>query len=212
MDQTPTLSRFDDFYKDEDQTPPWVIGEPQPAVVDIERAGLITGRVLDVGCGTGEHTILLTAAGYDVLGVDGAPSAVEQARHNAKTRGVDARFDVADALDLGDEPAYDTIIDSALFHMFDDADREKYVRSLGRATAPGSVVHLLALSDTGRGFGPEVSEETIRAAFADPGWDIEALTTTHYRGVITAPHADAMGLDVGTVVDEPAWLARIRRL
>ncbi|PRC49539.1 SAM-dependent methyltransferase, partial [Mycobacterium sp. ITM-2017-0098] len=69
MDLTPTISRFDDFYKN--QTPPWVIGEPQQAVVDLERAGLITGRVLDVGCGTGEHTILLAAAGYDVLGVDG---------------------------------------------------------------------------------------------------------------------------------------------
>lgn len=212
MDQTPTLSRFDDFYKDENQTPPWVIGEPQAAVVDIERAGLITGRVLDVGCGTGEHTILLAASGYDVLGVDGAPSAVEQARHNAMARGVGARFEVADALELEEEPVYDTVIDSALFHIFDDADRGNYVRSLGRATRRGSVVHLLALSDAGRGFGPEVSEETIRNAFAGAEWDIEAVTPTSYRGVITALHAEEMGLDVGTVVDEPAWLARIRRL
>ncbi|PRC51693.1 SAM-dependent methyltransferase, partial [Mycobacterium sp. ITM-2017-0098] len=86
------------------------------AVVDLERAGLITGRVLDVGCGTGEHTILLAAAGYDVLGVDGAPTAVEQARRNAKAQGVNARFEVADALNLGSSTTYDTIVDSALFH------------------------------------------------------------------------------------------------
>ena len=118
MDQTPTISRFEDFYKN--QTPPWVIGEPQPAVVALVEAGAISGRVLDVGCGTGEHTILLARAGYDVLGVDGAPTAVGQARRNAADQGVDARFEVADALDLGESPGYDTIVDSALFHIFDD--------------------------------------------------------------------------------------------
>jgi len=209
MDLTPTISRFDDFYKN--QTPPWVIGEPQQAVVGLERAGLITGRVLDVGCGTGEHTILLAAAGHDVLGVDGAPTAVEQARRNAADRGVEARFEVADALALGNGPAYDTIVDSALFHVFDDGDRATYVRSLHDATRPGSVVHVLALSDAGRGFGPEVSESTIRAAFG-AGWDIESLTTTTYRGKLTEVHAEALDLDVGAVVDEPAWLVRVRRL
>jgi SAM-dependent methyltransferase len=209
MDLTPTISRFDDFYKNE--TPPWVIGEPQPAIVDLERAGAIGGRVLDVGCGTGEHTILLTRSGYDVLGVDGAPTAVEQARRNAADQGVDARFEVADALDLGDSPGYDTIVDSALFHIFDDDDRPKYVRSLHKAARAGAIVHVLALSDAGRGFGPQVSEATIRDAFG-AGWELEALTTTTYRGVVGEVHAKELGLPVGSRVDEPAWLARVRRM
>src|SRR5215212_7623119 len=156
MDQTPALSRFDEFYRT--TTPPWVIGEPQPAVVELERAGLIRGAVLDVGCGTGEHTILLTRLGYDVLGIDFAPEAVEQARANAAEQGVDARFEVADAMNLGAEPGYQTIVDSALFHIFDDADRVRYVSSLHTAARPGALVHVLALSDAGRGFGPQVSE------------------------------------------------------
>ena len=209
MDQTPTISRFEDFYKN--QTPPWVIGEPQPAVVALVEAGAISGRVLDVGCGTGEHTILLARAGYDVLGVDGAPTAVEQARRNAADQGVDARFEVADALDLGESPGYDTIVDSALFHIFDDGERATYVRSLHAAVRPGGVLHLLALSDAGRGFGPQVAEATIRDAFG-VGWEIEALTTTTYRGVVTELHAEQLGLAVGTRVDEPAWRARIRRI
>lgn len=209
MDQTPTISRFEDFYKN--QTPPWVIGEPQPAVVALVEAGAISGRVLDVGCGTGEHTILLARAGYDVLGVDGAPTAVGQARRNAADQGVDARFEVADALDLGESPGYDTIVDSALFHIFDDGERATYVRSLHAAVRPGGVLHLLALSDAGRGFGPQVAEATIRDAFG-VGWEIEALTTTTYRGVVTELHAEQLGLAVGTRVDEPAWRARIRRI
>ena len=209
MDTTPAISLFDDAYHA--RTAPWVIGEPQPAIVELERTGVIRGRVLDAGCGAGEHTILLTRLGYNVLGIDFSPHAVEQARENAAAKGVDARFDVGDAMNLPEEPAYDTIIDSALFHIFDDADRPKYVRSLHAACRPGALVHVLALSDAGRGFGPEVSEAVVREAFGD-GWELEALETTTYRGVVGEPHAEELGLPVGSRVDEPAWLARARRL
>jgi SAM-dependent methyltransferase len=209
MDTTPAISRFDEFYKT--TTPPWVIGEPQPAVVELERAGQFRGKVLDVGCGTGEHTILLSMLGYDVLGLDFAPEAVEQARRNADAKGSVARFEVADAMNLPGELRYDTILDSALFHIFDDTDRPRYVASLHGACLPGGVVHVLALSDQGRGFGPEVSGETIRDAFGD-GWELEALEPATYRGVVTELHTDAIGLPVGSRVDEPAWLARARRI
>jgi SAM-dependent methyltransferase len=118
MDSTPTFSRFDDAYKS--RSAPWVIGE-------IERAGQIPCAVLDVGCGAGEHTILLTCLGYDVLGVDASSAAVEQARGNAANKGVNAHFEVADAMSLGGQ-TYDTIVDSALF--------QSSMTSTGRATSP----------------------------------------------------------------------------
>ena len=209
MDLTPTISRFDDFYKN--QTPPWVIGEPQPAIVDLERAGTISGRVLDVGCGTGEHTILLAGPGMTCSGSTARRRLSSRPGATPRPSGVDARFEVADALHLNVSPGYDTIVDSALFHIFDDADRATYVRSLHGATRPGGAVHVLALSDAGRGFGPEVSEVTIRGAFGT-GWQIEELTTTTYRGVVAEAHAKELGLAVGTRVDEPAWLLRVRRI
>lgn len=201
--------RFDTAY--ETHTAPWVIGEPQPTVVALERPGLLRSPVLDIGCGLGEHTILLTRLGYDVVGIDFAPHAIEQARANATARGVDARFEVGDAFDLDPATPYETVLDSALFHIFDDADRARYVESLRRVCRPGGYLHLLALSDAGRGFGPQVSEQVIRSAFAE-GWDLEALETTTYRGVVGQAHADLLGLPAGTVVDEPAWLARVRRV
>jgi len=208
MDATPAFSVFDDAYQA--RTAPWVIGEPQPAIVELERTGVIRGKVVDVGCGAGEHTILLTRLGYDVLGIDYSRNAIDQARENAAAKGVDARFDVGDAMNLKAQ-AYDAIIDSALFHIFDDTDRPKYVRSLHAACRQGALVHVLALSDAGRGFGPEVSEAVIREAFGD-GWVLEALDTTTYRGVVGEPHSEALGQPVGTRVDEPAWLARARRV
>lgn len=215
MDQTPALSSFEAFYRH--STPPWVIDEPQPAVVALAEAGhtgYIRGRVLDVGCGTGEHTIYLTRLGHDVLGVDGAPTAVDIARRNAAERGVAARFAVADAFDLAaidhEQPLYDTVLDSALFHVFDAADRVRYVSSLGRVTRPGALVHVLALSDAGRGFGPSVTAHDLLDAFG-PGWTVEDLAETTYRGVVTEVHAEALGLPIGSRVDEPAHLLRVRR-
>lgn len=198
--------QFDSAY--ETHTAPWVIGEPQPAVVVLERTGVLHGRILDIGCGLGEHTILLARLGYDVRGVDFAPHAVEQARANATARGVTAQFEVGDAFEVAG--IFDTVLDSALFHIFGDDDRARYVASLRRVLRAGGRLHLLALSDAGRGFGPQVSEQVIRSAFAD-GWDVESLETTTYRGVVGQAHAEPLGLAAGTVVDEPAWLARVRR-
>ena len=212
MDQTPALSTFESFYQH--QSPPWVIDEPQPAIVALADAGLIQGRVLDVGCGTGEHTIYLTRLGHDVLGVDGAPTAIDIARRHAAERGVQARFVVGDAFDLSaihsDGPLFDTVLDSALFHVFDDADRQRYVHSLGRVIRRGGLVHVLALSDAGRGFGPAVTARELLDAFG-AGWSVEDLTATTYRGLVTEVHAEALGEAIGTRVDEPAHLLRVRR-
>jgi SAM-dependent methyltransferase len=210
MDSTPTRARFDEAYIS--GSAPWVIDEPQPVVVALEKDGWIRGTVLDVGCGTGEHTIHLAALGYDVLGVDVSPAGIDQARAGAAERGVSARFEVGDCFDLGDDARYDTVLDSALFHIFDDDDRARYVESLQRVVKPGGVVHLLALSDTGPGFGPQVAETTILGAFLD-GWRLELLEMSTYRGAVRrSEHAELLGRRMGEHVDLPAWMARIRRL
>ena len=60
-----------------------MIGEPQPAIVELVRAGVISGRMLDGGCATGEHTILLTRSGYDVLALSDAGRGLVTEVHTA---------------------------------------------------------------------------------------------------------------------------------
>lgn len=206
----------------DNDTAPWIIGEPQPAIAELERTGRIRGRVLDPGSGAGEHTIALTALGYDVLGVDLSPSAVAYARRNAANKKVpNARFEVGDMVALAraeDNPlgTFDTIVDSALFHVFveDPAARAEYVRTLHRLCEPGGHVHILALSDAEAGFGPRIGAEMIRASFTGPGWELEELRPDHYYGRITdvvAEHSAGLTPDAGGKVELAAWLARIRR-
>ncbi|MET0188742.1 MAG: class I SAM-dependent methyltransferase [Pseudonocardia sediminis] len=213
MDLTPTTDRFEQAYLD--GTPPWVIDEPQPAIVVLERAGGFRGRVLDIGCGTGEHTLHLASLGHDVLGADAAPSALARARTAAAERGVTARFTEVDALDPAGLRAlggFDTVLDSALFHIFDARDRVRYADALLGVCAPGATLHLLALSTRGPGFGPEIDESDIRTAFDRPGWRVAGVETSTYRGVVAEHQSAALGLPAGDRVDVPAWLARIRRV
>jgi SAM-dependent methyltransferase len=210
MEPLSATARWDSAYRS--RSAPWLIDQPQPEIVALDRDGWIHGSVLDVGCGAGEHTIHLAARGHDVLGVDFSPAAVAVARANAAARGVPATFEVADALALGDEPRFDTIVDSALFHIFGDAERARYVGSLGKACRPGGTVFVLALavSDTEPGFGPRIHDTVIREAFGDE-WTLEELRASRYRVRVDADNPASSGLPAGQLADLPAWLARVRR-
>ena len=183
--------------------PPWDVGQPQPAFVRLAERGLLTGQVLDVGCGTGEQALLAASSGAEALGVDVSPLAVEQARGKASARGIKARFEVADALLLGDLGlSFDTIIDSGLFHVFDDESRARYVASLASVLRPGGHLYLMCFSDRQPGtFGPRrVSQDELRAAFGD-GWTIIAI------------EADTFEINLGAfpTTTAQAWLATIGR-
>lgn len=166
------------FHSYDGEAPPWDIGRPQGEVVRLEREGLVRGRVIDVGCGTGEHALFLAALGHGVLGVDLVPRAIELARGKASARGIAARFQVADALaleSLGE--TFDTALDSGVFHVFDDEDRPRYVASLSRVVAPGGLLHLLAFSDhepTDWGGPRRIRREELETAFRE-GWIVRAI-------------------------------------
>src|SRR5262249_27275048 len=151
------------------ERPPWDIGRPQPAFVRLAGSGLLSGRVLDAGCGTGEHTLLAAAHGADAFGVDLAASAIEQARAKATERGVAARFAVADALELGTLGlTFDTVIDSGLFHLFDDEARGRYVASLAAVLRAGGSCYLMCFSEhqPGSGGPRRIRQAELRSAFA----------------------------------------------
>lgn len=175
----PQRGGFDAAYNG---TPAWEIGRPQPAIAELLEAGGIQGTVLDVGCGTGEHALLAASRGLTATGIDMSPKAIEIARRKAAERGLPARFIVHDALDLGglgqqpEAPRFDTVIDSALFHVFGDEERVRYAASLRQVVPPGGRYFMICFSDRHPGgFGPRrVSQEEIRSAFAD-GWRVDAI-------------------------------------
>ena len=144
---------------------------------------------------------MLAERGFEVLGLDLAPSAIAAARRKAKERGLAAEFAVGNALALGDlGRTFATVIDSGVFHVFNDDDRARYVAGLAAVLQSGGVLHLLCFSERtpGPGGPRRVTQAELRAAFAD-GWQVERIEATRFAVI-------------GAAGDTPhAWLARIVR-
>jgi SAM-dependent methyltransferase len=79
---------WDSSYAPDAEPPPWDIGRPQPAFVRLADRGLLSGRLLDAGCGTGEQTLLAAARGAEAMGVDISPRAIARARDRRLDRGL----------------------------------------------------------------------------------------------------------------------------
>jgi SAM-dependent methyltransferase len=191
------IAQFDASYQE--GTAPWDIDRPQPALAAL--ADQFSGRLLDVGCGTGEHALLAAQRGLEAIGVDAAPTAIQRAEAKARDRGLTARFVVGDALNLAAlGERFDTVVDSGLFHVFDDGDPERYVGSLADVVQPGGHVFLLCFSDRQPGdWGPRrVRQDELRASFAD-GWRVESIEPAEMSVTLTP-----QGIQ--------AWLATITRL
>jgi cyclopropane fatty-acyl-phospholipid synthase-like methyltransferase len=171
---------FNSAYKG---TPPWDIGHPQKEFVDLVRRGEITGSVLDIGCGTGEHALFFAGEGHEVWGIDSAPLAIRKAKEKAAARGLGVHFLVLDALDLSRlARKFDTVTDSGLFHTLSDEDRPLFVDNLGAVLSPAGKYFMLCFSDQEpAGYGPRrITQGEIRDSFRD-GWSVNYIRAATFE-------------------------------
>jgi SAM-dependent methyltransferase len=172
------------------------------ALLDREETGRSRplGRALDLGCGRGQYTPELVRRGWEAVGIDYVPAAIEAAA--AKGRGVAGlRYVVGDVTRL--EPAqfgtFDFFLDVGCFQGLDAEQRLSQGKGVSALANPGAT--LLQLS-----FGPGrwrrlvggVSQEEVETAFA--GWEM-----------LAAEPADTAGLGWPMNKTAPRWY-RLRRL
>lgn len=161
------VSSWEDAYK---TVPPWDVGRPQPAFVELLRGReLNKGRVLDVGCGTGENALYFAENGFSVVGVDLSSGAIAAAKAKATERGLKVDFRTGNALSLDFKGGlFDNITDSGLFHTFDDNDRPVYAGEIARVLVSSGRYFMLCFSEkepTGWGGPRRVTKKEIEAAF-----------------------------------------------
>jgi SAM-dependent methyltransferase len=176
--------------------PPWNIGEPQPELAALHRAGKFRSDVLDAGCGHAELSLSLAADGYTVVGVDLSPTAVAAASRAAQERGLaNASFVQADITNLtGYDGRFNTVLDSTLFHSLPVEGRDGYLQSVHRAAAPGASYFILVFA---KGAFPaeletkpnEVDENELREAVSKY-WEIDEIRAAAiYANQVEIPDA-----------------------
>lgn len=67
-------------------------------------------RILDIGCGTGRHSIEMTRRGYQVVGIDLSESMLNRARQKAQEAGLSLDFRQGDARNLPFRKEFDLAI------------------------------------------------------------------------------------------------------
>ncbi len=96
-------------------------------------------RVLDLGCGTGNHALLFAARGYEVLGIDQSEAFVALARGKAGDE--DLRFEVRDMRHLEALDRFDALV--CMFGAFDHlsrADARTALRGFRDHLEPGGIL------------------------------------------------------------------------
>ena len=167
--------------------PPWDTGQPEPLLVEFVTSGAVTpGPTLEIGMGTGTNAIWMAERGFDVLGVDVAPLAVERAHAKLEGRALRCRFAAWDFLGAPPPAApFQFVFDRGCFHVFDEPDeRRRFAAQVADALGPGGLWLSLIGSTEGppHEVGPPRRSAREVTLAIEPALEIVELRSAEFRG------------------------------
>ena len=139
------------------------------------------GRALDLGCGRGQYTPELARRGWQAIGVDDVPAAIESAkRHDASG----AMYEVGDVTDLpaAELGTFDFFLDIGCFQGLNDNQRRAAAQGVTALAKPQATMLMLA-------FGPTrlssvlggANRQDVETAFAE--WQMLAVEAADTAGL-----------------------------
>jgi SAM-dependent methyltransferase len=163
---------------------------------EAERSGP-PGRAIDLGCGRGLYTAELARRGWQAVGIDNIPRAIDAANR----RGVSgATFVVGDVTDLApaDLGTFDFFFDVGCFQGLSSEQRLAEGRGVHALANPGATLLILAFQPISIRFvAGGVTRTDVEAAF--PDW-----------GMLSVEPAETTGLGWPLTKTAPQWY-RLRR-
>lgn len=155
----------------------WDAGGSPPILHElVERDVLPPGRALVPGCGAGYDVVTLARAGWDVTGLDLAPTAsrrFEEVRRDAGVSADRARIEVTDFFAWRPNHTFDVIWDYTFLCAIEPEMRPAWVEQMERLLSPdGQLVTLIFPVDPTRGpegppytLSPQIVTELVAPRF-----------------------------------------------
>lgn len=154
--------------------PRWDSGSIPFQVTQLASLKRKTRNAIDLGCGTGTHSIYLAQQGFSVIGVDISPTAIQQDQKKASQAGVKPEFIVHDVtrLDFLSGP-FDIALDVGCFHGMNAAGHQRYALELTQLMQPGSTLLVWGMDPRPLEF-VSLSPDEVEKTFT-PGFRLERV-------------------------------------
>jgi ubiquinone/menaquinone biosynthesis C-methylase UbiE len=174
-------------------------------------------RILEIGCGTGNLTILIKRLypGAEVVGIDPDPKALARAQRKAGREALSVQLHRGFAEELPyPNASFDRVLSALMFHHLGPEEKEKTLDEARRVLKPGGSLHLVdfggatARSDgilarlhqrserLRNNFGDRIPTLMSEAGFADPTEVAHRVTIagrfTYYRASAPREGSDAL--------------------
>ena len=154
MTQTNSWREYFDSHAPRYMQNPFTYGTLKEIDFLVEELALPKGsRILDIGCGTGRHSIELAKHGYIVTGVDISSGMLAEAEAAAKDEGVEIELVNANAAEYISEPVFDAAIclcEGAFCLLGEEDDSHEpdltILKNIFAALKPGTKFILTALN------------------------------------------------------------------
>ena len=161
-------------------------GEPELLLVEFVSSGrVVPCRTLEIGAGTGTNALWLAERGFDVVGIDIAPLAVERAAVKLGGRDLRCCFQTLDFLAAEPpDPPFQFVFDRGCFHVFDEPDeRSRFASRVASILAPGGLWLSLIGSTEGppREVGPPRRSAREVTLAVEPALEIIELRSAEFR-------------------------------
>jgi methyl halide transferase len=125
----------------------WDLGCPAPPLIGLLASAQAPtpGRIAVLGCGSGQDAMLFAEAGFEVIGFDFAPSAIERASKVAQARNLNTQFLQRNIFELEPElfGGFDYVLEHTCFCAIDPSLRSEYVQVVKNLLRPNG--QLIAL-------------------------------------------------------------------